>query len=363
VPSPFLVPGGGLDVGVSASVSSLNAALTLGFLSASINNGSISFGGTVHVGLADPDSGNEITLTELINALTSSPGSLVTVPTPTSSFTANLPVSVSAGVKVAGTDLLSATLALTDSDIFSGAAPAFSLTSGATNLRDFSNVTPTEVMGMLGGVFNTFVSLAGSNALKTPIPFTGKTVGDLLDYATAFKTRVLDPLFVSGNALRPDNDGDGAPDFTFGSIQDLVNDLTTSLGLGTPLTAAYDPATKQLSFAISFNRALGFGQANVVEAQHGDASHDEIQTLTVNAISSGGTLADTYRLAFPDANGLLQFTAPIAYNAPATGTNSVQARLEALTGIGVGHLSVTVPDAGSPNVYRIEFTGTKGHQA
>ena len=73
---------------------------------------------------------------------------------------------------------------------------------GSVNLLDFSNVTPDEVMGMLSGVLSDLASLAGSAALKTPVPFTGKTVGDLLDYATAFKTKVIDPLFVSGNSLR-----------------------------------------------------------------------------------------------------------------------------------------------------------------
>src|SRR5439155_14401205 len=117
VPAGFLVPSAGpadgLNVGVHASVTGLNAALTLGFLSASITGGSIDFTGTVHIGLADPDdSGNEITLTELTNRLTSNPASLVSVPTPTSTFTAVLPVSVAAGVKVGGTDLLNATLGL-----------------------------------------------------------------------------------------------------------------------------------------------------------------------------------------------------------------------------------------------------------
>jgi hypothetical protein len=206
-------------------------------------------------------------------------------------------------------------------------------------------------------------SSRSSAALKTPVPFTGKTVGDLLDSATTFKTKVIDPLYVSGNSLRPDNNGDGTPDFSFDSIQTLVNELTTALGLP-QITASCVPDTKELSFSINFSRALGFGHADVTEAQTGDASHDEIQTLTINAIDSSGTLPDTYRLAFPDASGAIQFTVPIARDAsPSTGSNSVQARLESLSGIGVGHVHVTVPDAGSPNVYRIEFVNTLADKA
>ncbi len=438
IPSAFLVPGGSLDIGVSASVSSLSAAVKLGFLTASITGGSISFGGTVHLLLTDPKTdpgdttGQEITLSEL----TGSPGGLVTPSVQSPTFSANLPVSVAAGVMVGSTDLhaLSATLSLSmanAADIFSGGVPSFNLVAGGMNpaanltlsatsgggvtvtadaavftssevgqqiffgggraiittftdtehvtvdipeafpstsitsgswlvginLLDFSNITPGEVMGMLGQVFDTFVSLAGSSVLKTPIPFTGKSVGDLLDYATTFKTKIIDPLFVSGNSLSPDPDHDGVPDFNFSSIQGLVNQLTTSLGLGsTPIVASFDPSTKELTFAVSFHRALGFGQATVVEAQMGSATQDEKQSLTVNAVASGGTLHDTYRLAFPDPQGNLQFTDDIAYNAPATGTNSVQSKLEALSGIGPGNVAVTVPDPmNAPNVYAIEF--------
>ena len=115
---------------------------------------------------------------------------------------------------------------------------------------------------------STFVSIAGNSVLKTPIPFTGKTVGDILDYATTVKTKILDPLFVSGNALRPDNDGDGVPDFNFSSIQGLVDQLSTALGLpaGT-IQASYTPTTKELTFGISFDQALGFGKAAVVETR------------------------------------------------------------------------------------------------
>jgi Ca2+-binding RTX toxin-like protein len=441
-PHAFLVPSAsptdGLNVGVHASVSGLSAALKLGFLSASISGGSIDFAGTVHVGLADPDSGSEITLTELTNNL-STPSNLVSTSVQSPSFAATLPVTVGAGVTVGGSDLnlLSATLSLgmaNAADIFNGGVPTFSLWAGShpataltlsattgmgititgasdtpfagsdvghqvifqggsavitaftdpthvtanvltafssttissgswllgsVNLLDFSNVSPTEVMGMLGSVFNTFVSLAGTSALKTPIPFTGKTVGDLLDYATAFKTKVLDPLFVSGNALRPDNDGDGTPDFTFGNIQELVNDLKASLGMGGPLAAAYDPSSKQLSFTIDFNRALGFGQATVAETQHGDATHDEIQTVAVNAIATGGTLTDTFKLAFPDSHGVLQFTSAIPYNAAASVVHDALAGPGGIVSTSAG--DVTVNKSGS--TYTIEFTAGKGNQA
>src|SRR5262249_10024155 len=61
----------GLTAGVHASVNPLSASVKLGFLSASISNGSIDFSGTIHIGLTDPKTdmndttGEEITLSEL----------------------------------------------------------------------------------------------------------------------------------------------------------------------------------------------------------------------------------------------------------------------------------------------------------
>ena len=81
---------------------------------------------------------------------------------------------------------------------------------GFQDLLSFTNIGPNEILSMLQAVANAFSGLAGSSILQTQIPFTGKTLGDVLAYGTAFKERILDPLFVSGDLMRPDNNGDGA---------------------------------------------------------------------------------------------------------------------------------------------------------
>src|SRR5262249_59220757 len=99
--------------------------------------------------------------------------------------------------------------------------------SGA-NLFDFGSLTPTSVLGLLGNVFTSFASVAGNSLLQTQIPFTGKTLGDALDFGKNFLNNVLNPI-----------QNGGQPNFS--SIQTLVAKLNDALHLppGT-LTADYE---------------------------------------------------------------------------------------------------------------------------
>ena len=87
-------------------------------------------------------------------------------------------------------------------------------------------------------------SLASQDALQTNIPFTDKSLGDVLDFGQSFKEEVLDPLFVSGDILAPDSDSDGdidGDDLTFSSVQGLVAELANNLGIPN-LTSVYNEA-------------------------------------------------------------------------------------------------------------------------
>jgi hypothetical protein len=363
VPSAFLIPGSSVKASVDAKATLDAASVNLGFLEAKITTGEAKFNGSVTVTLDDPDLDGSVTLSELT---TKTVDDLTTVAT-ASTFSANATATVDAGVKIGVTPLASATfsMSLPGGSIFgTGSEPAvptvkFETTDGGglTNLLDFSNIGPNEVAGMLGQVLDTFTLLAGSKLLEAEIPFTGTTLGDVLDFATNFRTRVLDPLFESGSLLRPDNDGDGTADFKFSSIQDLVGNLATNLGLG-GLTSSYDPASKELAFKIEFARGIAFGEADVATTQAGATGKNEIQTVTINAVKDiNGTaddlLTDTFRLAFPDANGALEFTAPIAFDADAA---TVDAKLEALKGINLGNgASNNVKVSKSGSIYTIEF--------
>src|SRR5262249_28241043 len=172
--------------------------------------------------------------------LGTSPSSLTdllpTIGTPTGTgLSINLPISVSGG----GLDSLAQNLlqggafcpTISLPDPFDGVheitfSSLYSF-SGA-NLFDFGSLTPTSVLGLLGNVFTSFASVAGNSLLQTQIPFTGKTLGDALDFGKNFLNNVLNPI-----------QNGGQPNFS--SIQTLVAKLNDALHLppGT-LTADYE---------------------------------------------------------------------------------------------------------------------------
>ena len=108
------------------------------------------------------------------------------------------------------------------------------------------------------------------------------------------------------------------------------------------------------------------GHVNVTEIQAGNGGHDEIQRVAVTNANGG-----SFELAFGG-----QYTAPIAWDAPATGdctalSNgssfcSVQAALAALTTIGTDakdNPNVGVTRSALDGSYTIEFIGALGHAA
>src|SRR5205823_10852971 len=201
-------------------------------------------------------------------------------------------------------NIASATLTVTISGSIFGddagaAAPQVTFTadtSGINLIDSFSNIGPSDVLGMLEQLSTMLSSMAGSSVLNLPIPFTSVTIGDALDFATSFKHRFLDPLFKSGDIAQPDANGDGrfdVNDINFDSIQTLLSKLSSALGIS--LTANFDQNTKELTFEFSFDDNLGIGTpiailtspvASVVQVQNGASSaptQREIQLLVVNA--------------------------------------------------------------------------------
>src|SRR5262249_26564782 len=67
------------------------------------------------------------------------------------------------------------------------------------DLLGFLHASPSEVVGMLQQVLGTFGSYTHSDVLGKTIPFTNEKLGDVLDVASSFQHKVLDPLFVSGD--------------------------------------------------------------------------------------------------------------------------------------------------------------------
>jgi len=352
-PDVFLASGGSLSFSIMADADlSTDIGLNLPFLAATIQaGGEISFDGSVNVALVDPDGNGRVTLGVAGELEAASP--LVTKGSQT--FTTITSVSLPAGLKIPDPtspgviDLVPPTFGLNlpgGASIFDAdMVPEISLTSGDIDLLNFSNISPTEVLGMLSQVMDTFIALGQSEVLNTEIPFSGgKTVGEVLDFGTTFKEEILDSLFVSGDILRPDNNGDGAPDFTFSSIQGLVEQLSFELGVTTPINAIYDSVGNEVAFTIDFSHFFGFGEATVQTVQNGGPSANEVQQITLNAVSG------TFRLAFLDDAGSLEFTNLINFDAT---PGTVDAQLESLQGIGLDGVSVTQEG----KTYTITFDG------
>lgn len=100
-----------------------------------------------------------------------------------------------------------------------------------------------------------------------------------------------------------------------------------------------------------FLRVFGY---DVVKSGPGDSNNDETQRLTVKA--TGGT----YTLTFEPPCCDPATTAPIPYNAPASGPGSVESALNAISSIGGrdGSVSVTggLVDPGPPETYAYDIT-------
>ncbi|MEJ2131025.1 MAG: hypothetical protein P8Y95_05235, partial [Gammaproteobacteria bacterium] len=239
------------------------------------------------------------------------------------------------------------------------------LSGNVIDLLNFSNVTPNEVLGMLGGLLDTFTAMATNELFSRAVPFTDFTLGDILDYGKTFKEEVLDPLFTSGDFLDPDSNEDGVidgADLKFDSIQELVHELGHNLGLPS-LESIYDRVANSVSFTIDFERAFGLGDGEVLTTVQGDdpSNTDEVQLLSYDTATT-----NAFRLAFRDGAGILRITDPIdATQGVVALRNAIDSALESFAAIGANNVSVAGPkgeltitfDDSLGNVPQLGFAG------
>ncbi|TMK23552.1 MAG: DUF4097 domain-containing protein, partial [Actinobacteria bacterium] len=276
---PIVKDGGHIDLHVDANLSPIGLVISMGLLSASITTTTpIDFAGGLSITIGDGDS-DPITTSELAAAIN------LGAPTVTVSPQIVLMADVEAGVSVGTVSLAHAELDISLTGDFTDTTPVPLFGSNGSALQpnvqvkgagsplldtfanafssSFSNAGPNDIISMLGQIASFFTSLAGQSFLGTQIPFTSITLGQVLDYAKEFRHDVLDPLFKSGDATKPDGNGDGKVDindFNFSSIQQLLDRLDGALGLPAHfLTATFNPATGDLTFPFSFNQVFGIG--------------------------------------------------------------------------------------------------------
>ena len=252
----FIVPGGTLAIDVTASAAIASAPLNLGILALTISSGSVAVDSFVNLALTDDsgDTDQRITPSDIASGPLSD--TIDVTFGNNSAPTASINVSVNPGVIAGGVDLNTQTVTATvtfSNGVFGDDAgpsvPQFTFSvPGVPSLNDFGNVSLTDLLGMLGQVLNSFSGIGNNAVLTTAIPFTDKTIGNVVDLASGFKKSVLDPLFKSGDILNPDFNGDSVvdvADLAFSSIQSLAKALTAELGLGSLLDVFYDDPTQE----------------------------------------------------------------------------------------------------------------------
>ena len=220
------------------------------------DEGQIHINAGLAVSFLDPGGdGAMITLTELDPDVTAV-GDLVNVVVTNNSLTTDLPVQVvPTGLDAATVaHFAGAEIVVTASDLFGGVAAQISATK---DLLDFSNTTPLEMLGMIEQFGGWLAGLANSELLDLDIPLVvDTTVGKALELAKTFKSRLLEPLIERDIDGLPILDPDGNPILKFDSIQELAQELFAQLSLPSVDLAHYDPATRDLTFAVAWSDVL-----------------------------------------------------------------------------------------------------------
>ena len=392
-PVAFLAPGGTITLTVDDATATLsNTPINLSFLEMTAT-GTITLDGEIEINIIEDSVIDGRIFLHSFNA------SVFDIQPPTDPdvpddayLTASLTLNIGSGVTVGGLDLNGAAvdlgLAITGSPFGDGTVPTeldithLTATIGSTtiDLLNFSNITPNEVLGMLGGVLDTLTAMASSQFMQTSIPYTDVTIGDVLDFGQSFKEDVLDPLFKEydeagnliaggiGDFLNPDSNRDGVVDFddlNFKSIQGLVSEIGDTLGI--PLKAKYDNINNVLSFTIDFYRAFGLGDGEASTTTQGvdptpGPAVSEIQELTFDT-----STVEAFRLVFRDSSGNLQVTDVIptvnGSGTPLANTvigPDIDAKLEALSGITNTTVSFNLSDSG---IFTVTFASSLGNVA
>src|SRR3990170_2745456 len=241
--------------------SDLSFEANVGFLGVQVQRGRIDLDADLAIALTDPDADGRITLAELQGA---SIGSLASL-TGSGSLDATLPVEVTlGGFSTAETINVShpvnlefpppgPTIKATSGNVFGGGAPDINL-SDFEDLLDFDNLAPADVLNAVKQLGTWLNNFRDSSIFDTRIPFTqDKTLGDVLDFATAFADRITDQL----EAVPPGEPAGTPKEPNFETIQDLAAKLASSLRSDqSAINANYDAATHELTFRVGFTKPL-----------------------------------------------------------------------------------------------------------
>ncbi|NEO52641.1 MAG: hypothetical protein F6K54_05865 [Okeania sp. SIO3B5] len=241
--------------------SPLNADLDVGFLGASIQEGTIDLDASIEATFNDPGgNGNKITLSELEIAESDSEKQIQNIQdlvnlSSTGTILANLPVEIKSG------------------DIVLGSTPSQEITlgDGTTNFfetapqiqlpdeklwKDFTNITAKDFIGIVRQLGSWLDQLRQSDIYGIEIPFiNNQTLGNLLDIETALENSFVSKLIQKEDIqLDPDDPDSTVSQETllFKSVQELADLLETILP-GTNINAQYDETSGELTFDLTLS--------------------------------------------------------------------------------------------------------------
>ncbi len=276
-----------LRLGAKVHASDLDFTLDLGFLEAGVRDGTITLDVQVDAMFQDPNGDGRLTfgelsstaLDDLIEIVGSGQGTDLIAVLPLTARLGNFEIP-GAGQQVR--------LHIEDENVLDGGVDTVELRDGNNQpltallqqIRNLSQVTPDNFVGLLRQLGATLGLFSDSDLLNTSLPFTnGVRVGDLLDVLTSLEARV--------DALLKE---DGTPDFS--TVQDALRLLLGSDAdeatldetlLTIPIRFGGDSAT--LDVPLSFDVALG-SLADIRLAAPDGADADR-NTLHVTSSASG----------------------------------------------------------------------------
>ena len=272
------------NVGGEVNADPLNADFDLGFVDAAIVNGSLNMNAELNVtlpGLAD----NKATLNEIVN--TSLTTNLLEV-SPDSSFDINLPVQATlAGFEsgIIGDNELAEIVVsgITGVNLFTN--PSFDVDVNNAILKDFTNIKPGDVVGMLQGLGSQLDALSEVLEVTDGIPFLGEAVSSVADFQ-AMLNELTDGLFDAAvNAL---HEVDLSKFSVNGAIQLAYVEINTVTGIAEDKTASIDLLAADATDLSSMLAAINAELAAEVGADKIQAVIEEGQ-LVIKAIDSAIT--------------------------------------------------------------------------
>lgn len=274
-----------LLVGGEINAEDLDFDLNVGFLGAQARDAWVRLNAQAALTIEDPDADGRIRVAEFSSAH------------PDVQMSGSLHVEVPVHAELANL-ADDGVISIIHDDLSAGGAPEVRL-DGFETFKDFKTVSREVVAQILTRLRTEFEKMGQTAAMRKPFPFAKNLkLTQAADFADAFSSALLDYLTA--------DDGKAG----FGNVQQFIDELADAMGVDPEaVDVQYDPATKELTFAIDVEHVKSGSVSLALEAEWERLAEVEITsdqpggpqlewTSTINAGFDFGI-----RLSTTDANG------------------------------------------------------------